>query len=189
MTHSADSSTTSPTVDSRVGSHPGDLSTGTPVPTPSVSDVNGIGDIALAGRQTGYAHLRPRDAPTTGRTVAAAREAAAVLARPALRPSRRGRWQRAPRPARRRAGARMRVTVVALEPNDFVSLPSLGSRGSDVLHLARGHAHTVVSAPNGEMRAVQELATGRTRVVGASGHRRLINTGTSTAVVVRVTGT
>lgn len=87
----------------------------------------------------------------------------------------------------------MRVTVVAVEPNGFVALPRLGTRGyrapgTDVLHLAHGRAHTVASAPDGALRAVQELTAGRTRVLGDTHRHQLINTGTDTAVVVRVTG-
>ncbi|RNL80572.1 hypothetical protein EFW17_23000 [Halostreptopolyspora alba] len=149
--------------------------------------------MALAGQPSGYTHLRPRGVPTVGQLATAAREAATVLGRPALWPPWRRRWQLAPRPARRRAGGRMRVTVVALEPNDFVALPRLGGHGrpapgTDVLHLAHGHAHTVVSTPDGEMRAVQELGAGRVRVLGEASRHRLINTGADTAVVVRVTG-
>ncbi|MFL1377237.1 MULTISPECIES: hypothetical protein [unclassified Nocardiopsis] len=152
--------------------------------------VEGIGDVADAGRRSGYAHLAERRLPTVGRLVAAARGAAAVLARPTLWPTRRGRWQPAPRAARRHATGRLRVSTVALEPNSFVSGP-VSPRAADmeVLFLVSGKAHLISSGSDGRMRAAAELAPGRARVVGGSlgGHQHLVNTGEETAVVVRVT--
>ncbi|WP_236700326.1 hypothetical protein [Allosalinactinospora lopnorensis] len=161
-----------------------------PAPTAAPPFPEGIGDIALAGQPTGYAHLAARGTPTVGQFTATAREASAVLARPAFWPRRRGHWQPAPRPARRRATGRMRIAAVALEPNEFVALPALGgaASGSGVLYLAHGRAHMVTSAPDGEMLAVQELDTDRARVLAAGDRHRLVNTGTETAVVVRVAG-
>ncbi|NYJ34605.1 hypothetical protein [Nocardiopsis aegyptia] len=153
--------------------------------------LEGIGDVVDAGRRSGYAHLRELRLPTIGRLVAAARGAADALDRPTLWPSRRGRWQPAPRAARRRATGRLRVTVVALEPNSFVPEPSPRpdrSRGLEVLHLVGGRAHLISSGADGRMRSASELAPGRTRVVGGTGTGRhyLVNTGDAVAVVVRV---
>ncbi|TDQ55238.1 hypothetical protein [Actinorugispora endophytica] len=150
---------------------------------------NGIGDIVMAGERSGYTHLSTRALPTVGRLVTAARGAAEALADRALWPGRRGRWQLAPRAARRHTRGRMRVTVVALEPNGFVPLtgarPSVSA--SDVLYLVSGRAHAVVTGDGGRLLAVQELAERRARVLGSAGGHQLVNTGTETAVVVRVT--
>ncbi|WP_053616958.1 hypothetical protein [Nocardiopsis sp. NRRL B-16309] len=157
--------------------------------------LDGIGDVVDAGRRSGYAHLRELRLPTIGRLAAAARGAADALARPTLWPTRRGRWQPAPRAARRLATGRLRVTVVALEPNSFVPEPAPRpgrSRGLEVLHLVGGRAHLISSGTDGQMRSAAELTHGRTRVVGGSGsgsgsgHHYLVNTGDEVAVVVRV---
>lgn len=164
-------------------------------PTPAgplVDDLDGIGDIVLAGVASGYAHLATRSTPTVGRLMTAARTAAEALSRPTLWPRRRDRWQPAPRTARQGVIGRMRVSVVALEPNAFVELAAdrpratgTGTR-SEVLALVSGQAHLVVTGPDGAMLAVQELVDGRTRVLGASGGHQLINTGSETALAVRV---
>jgi hypothetical protein len=153
--------------------------------------LDGIGDVVDAGRRSGYAHLRELRLPTIGRLTAAARGAADALARPTLWPTRRGRWQPAPRVARRQASGRLRVTVVALEPNSFVAEPAPRpdrSLGMEVLRLVGGRAHVITSGPDGQMRSAAELTAGRTRVVGGSGsgHHYLVNTGDEVAVVVRV---
>ncbi|WP_370013380.1 hypothetical protein [Nocardiopsis sp. Huas11] len=153
--------------------------------------LDGIGDVVDAGRRSGYAHLRELRLPTIGRLVSAARGAADALARPTLWPTRRGRWQPAPRAARRRATGRLRVTVVALETNSFVPEPSSRaerSHGLEVLHLVGGRAHLISSGADGQMRSAAELTPGRTRVVGGTGegHHYLVNTGDEVAVVVRV---
>ena len=158
--------------------------------------LEGIGDVVDAGARSGYAHLSERRAPTLGHLCSAARDAAAALARPSRWPVRRGRWQPAPRNARRHAGERMRVSVVALEPNSFVAGPQVPGhrRGPlEVLHLVGGRAHLIDSGPDGWMRSAAELAPGRTRVVGTPagggrrGHQFLVNTGDEVAVVLRVT--
>ncbi|CAL9462582.1 hypothetical protein SUDANB121_02682 [Nocardiopsis dassonvillei] len=152
--------------------------------------VEGIGDVVDAGRSSGYAHLAGHRLPTVGRLAAAARGAAAALARPTLWPARRGRWQPAPRVARRHAGGRLRVSTVALEPNGFVSGP-VSPRAADmeVLFLVSGRAHLISSGADGRMRSAAELVPGRARVAGGSlgGNRHLVNTGDEVAVVVRVT--
>ncbi|MFE9244210.1 hypothetical protein [Nocardiopsis sp. NPDC006938] len=159
--------------------------------TASVS-LDGIGDVVDAGRTSGYAHLVERRLPTVGQLVTAARGAAASLRRPTLWPTRRGRWQPAPRSARRHVGGRFRVTTVALEPNSFVPGPARHSdhaHGMEVLHLVSGRAHLITSGAAGQMRAAAELSVGRTRVVGGAsrqGHHHLVNTGDEVAVVVRV---
>ncbi|MDA8369016.1 MAG: hypothetical protein M0026_04015 [Nocardiopsaceae bacterium] len=153
---------------------------------PAVSP-EGIGDIVQAGHATGYAHLIVRDTPTIGRLAAAARAAALALAQSQPQPRRRGRWQRAPRPARRGVTGRMRVTAVSLAPNGFAALPSDSARRPAVLHLVRGRAHMVALASDGEPLAVQEVAAGRTRVLGSAGGHHIINTGPEPVVVVRVT--
>lgn len=170
-----------------------------PAPAPAIRagalSLEGIGDVVDAGRRSGYAHLAERRLPTVGRLVAAARGAAASLSRPHLWPTRRGHWQPAPRAVRQHANGRVRVTVVALEPNSFVPGPtprSFQPYGMEVLYLASGRAHLIASAPDGRMRSASELVAGRTRVVGATwGHGRrhhfLVNTGEEVAVVVRVT--
>lgn len=156
----------------------------------------GIGDIMDAGRPSGYAHLSGRGAPTVGRLVAAARGAALALHRPARWPSRRDRWQAAPRPARRHAGGRLRITAIALEPNSFApcsSSPAAGAASrpgaprSEVLYLVSGRAHLITAAPGGQMRAASELSCDRARVLGAGPDAYLVNTGAEVAVIVRVT--
>ncbi|MFV2197166.1 hypothetical protein [Nocardiopsis sp. LOL_012] len=162
-----------------------------PARTDQVS-LEGIGDVVDAGRRSGYAHLAQRPLPTVGRLVAAARGAAEALGRPALRPSLRGRWQPAPRAARRHAAGRIRVSVVALEPNGFVPEPE-GRPGHgpalEVLFLVGGRAHLVASGADGSILSAAELTQGRARVVGsaARGRQHLVNTGDEVAVVVRVT--
>ncbi|WP_444962306.1 hypothetical protein [Nocardiopsis sp. M1B1] len=163
-----------------------------PAPRSAPVSLEGIGDVVDAGRRSGYAHLGERRMPTLGRLVSAARGAAASLSGPALRPSRRGRWQPAPRAARRRAGGRLRVTAVALEPNSFVSGPAphpSRRHGMEVLYLVSGRAHLIASAADGQMRSASELSAGRARVVGSAGGggHHLVNTGDEVAVVVRVT--
>jgi hypothetical protein len=180
----------SATIGDRTATHrtaPGPAAPPRTAPVAPVTPVSpdGIGDIVLAGQPSGYAHLAGRAAPTVGRLAAAARAAAAAMLRPGLWPRRAGHWQAAPRAARRGASGRMRVTAVVLEPNGFTSVPA-GPRPT-VLRLAQGRAHMVAVAPDGEMLAVQDLAHGRTRVLGSGGGHRLINTGTEPAVVVRVT--
>ncbi|WP_116245503.1 hypothetical protein [Nocardiopsis sp. FIRDI 009] len=158
----------------------------------------GIGDVVDAGRRSGYAHLSERRLPTIGRLVAAARGAADAMRRPTLWPSRRGRWQVAPRAARRHVNGRLRVTVVALDPNTFVPEPAVhpGRRHSlEVLFPVSGRAHLIASGPGGEMLSAAELVAGRARVVGSAQHatgarpatQHLVNTGDEVAVVVRVT--
>ncbi|WP_017613830.1 hypothetical protein [Nocardiopsis salina] len=165
-------------------------------PQPSRVSLEGIGDVVDAGARSGYAHLGERRAPTLGQLCSAAREAAAVLVRPSTWPVRRGRWQPAPRSARRHAAGRLRVSVVALEPNSFVAGPQSPAhrRGPmEVLHLVSGRAHLINSGPDGWMRSAAELAPGRSRVVGTPaaggqrGHQFLVNTGDEMAVVLRVT--
>ncbi|MFI6579284.1 hypothetical protein ACIBFB_26165 [Nocardiopsis sp. NPDC050513] len=167
-------------------------------PRPARVSLEGIGDVVDAGRRSGYAHLGERRLPTIGRLVSAARGAAEAMRRPTLWPARRGRWQIAPRAARRRASGRLRVTTVALEPNTFVPEPTAhpGRRHSlEVLYLVSGRAHLIASGPGGEMLSAAELTPGRARVVGVAhqgaGDRRasqhLVNTGDEVAVVVRVT--
>ncbi|MGW5876275.1 hypothetical protein ACWFMI_06950 [Nocardiopsis terrae] len=167
----------------------------TPRPRVTTVSLDGIGDVVDAGRPSGYAHLGGLRLPTTGQLVAAARGAASALRRPTLWPPRRGRWQPAPRSARRHAGGRFRVTTVALEPNSFVPGPTPRSgrpHTMEVLHLVSGKAHLITSGPDGQMRSAAELAVGRTRVVGGvgapgRGHHHLVNTGDEVAVLVRVT--
>ena len=156
-----------------------------PAPSPE-----GIGDIMLAGHPAPYPHLhlQTRRAPTVGRLTAAARNAAATLARPGLWPRRRGRWQPAPRTARRGAAGRMRVSALTLEPNEFAAVPAEHDRRATVLHLAHGRAHMVTVSPDREMQAVQELTAARARVLGSADDHQLINTGDEPAVVVRVIG-
>ncbi|MFC9085194.1 hypothetical protein [Nocardiopsis dassonvillei] len=166
----------------------------TPTPRSAPVSLEGIGDVVDAGRRSGYAHLGERRMPTLGRLVTAARGAAASLGRPALWPSRRGRWQLVPRAARRQAGGRLRVTAVALEPNSFVSGPAphpSRQHGMEVLYLVSGRAHLIASAADGQMRSASELSADRARVVGSAeasgGRHHLVNTGDEVAVVVRVT--
>ncbi|MDA2809747.1 hypothetical protein O4J56_03765 [Nocardiopsis sp. RSe5-2] len=153
---------------------------------------DGIGDIVDAGRRSAYPHLAPpRTAPTPGRLAAAAAAAAAALARPSLWPRRRGHWQPAPRPARRHATGRMKVSTLALEPNGFAALPAPagGAPGpGSVLRLVAGSAHLVSTSPDGRMRALREVPAGRTLALGSGGGRWLVNTGPEAAVVVRVSG-
>ncbi|MGI5119194.1 hypothetical protein ACQEU5_06560 [Marinactinospora thermotolerans] len=163
-------------------------------PAPTAADLSaslaGIGDISMAGHRSGYAHLDTRPSPTVGRLSAAARGAAEALSRPSLWPRRRGVWQPAPRTVRRRADGRMRVAVVTLDPDQFVSLPAARDRSAsaEVLHLVHGRAHTVATSEDGRMLAVQRLGDGRIRVLGTAEGHQLVNTGTETAVVVRVSG-
>lgn len=163
-------------------------------PRGSVS-LEGIGDVVDAGRRSEYTHLGERRLPTVGHLVTAARNAATALTSSSLPPVRRGRWQPAPRPVRRHASGRMRITAVTLEPNSFVADPARTRRphSLEVLYLVVGRAHLITSAPDGQMRSAAELAPGRARVVGAhqegasQGHHFLVNTGDEVAVVVRVT--
>ncbi len=165
-----------------------------PRPRTVSASLDGIGDVVDAGRSSGYAHLSERRLPTLGQLASAARGAALSLRRPTLWPTRRGRWQPAPRSARRHVSGRFRVTTVALEPNSFVSGPERRSdrpHNLEVLHLVSGRAHLITSGADGQMRSAAELVAGRTRVVGASGaargHHHLVNTGDEVAVLVRVT--
>ncbi|QBI56092.1 hypothetical protein [Streptomonospora litoralis] len=164
-------------------SSPASPASAVPAPSPE-----GIGDIVLAGQPAPYPHLQTRRAPTIGRLAAAARNAAAALGRPGLWPRRRGRWQPAPRAARRGTSGRMRVSLLVLRPNEFAAVPAENGRHAAVLQLAHGRAHMVTVAPNREMQAVQELTTDRARVLGSADAHQLINTGDEPAVVVRVTG-
>lgn len=163
-------------------------------PRPRIGAVSltGIGDVVDAGRPSGYAHLDARGLPTLGQVVSVAKAAAVALSRPALWPARRGRWQPAPRPARRQARGRFRVTTVALEPNSFIAGP--GPRvdqghSLEALHLVSGRAHLITSGPDGQMLSAAELSPDRVRVVGDGVRRRqhLVNTGDEVAVLVRVT--
>lgn len=152
----------------------------------------GIGDVVDAGRRSRYAHLAEGRLPTVGLLAGAARGAAGALNRTGLWPARRGHWQRLPRAARSHVGGALRVTVVVLEPNGFVSGPaprSARSHGMEVLYPVRGRAHLISSAPDGRMRSASELSPDRVRVVGSGeAHRsHLVNTGDELAVVVRVT--
>lgn len=155
------------------------------------ASIEGIGDIAMAGERSGYAHLSPRALPTAGQLVAAARAAAEALAETARWPHLRGAWQPVPESARGRARDRTRVTAVVLDPNGFVPLaaarPGGAAPASDVLYLVSGRAHAVVTGDAGRLLAVQELAAGRARVIGSAGGHQLINTGTAVALVVRAT--
>jgi hypothetical protein len=148
------------------------------------SGADGIGDIAQAGRPSGYAHLRARGSATIGGLSRAAERAAAALARPTLWPRRTGHWQHAPRSVRQGASGRVRVTVVRLEPNGFVSVPG---DGGDVLRVAHGRAHLVATGTDGSLLSVRDLVPDRTRVLGGGG-RKLVNTGAGPALVVRVAG-
>ncbi|GAB3725722.1 hypothetical protein [Nocardiopsis nanhaiensis] len=168
----------------------------TPRPRPATVSLDGIGDVVDAGRVSGYAHLSQRRLPTIGQLVSAARGAAGTLRRPTLWPTRRGRWQPAPRSARRHVSGRFRVTTVALEPNSFVPGPARRSdrpHSLEVLYLVSGKAHLITSGDDGQMRSAAELATDRARVMGGVGtasgqwHQHLVNTGDETAVLVRVT--
>lgn len=163
-------------------------------PTDGLS-LEGIGDIIDAGARSGYAHLGERHAPTLGRLCSAARDTAAALAQPSLWPTRRDRWQPAPGDVRRHTSGRVRVDVVALEPNSSVAGPQVSGdrRGFlEVLHLVSGRAHLIGPGPDGWMRSAAELAPGRTRVVGSPadigqrGHQFLVNTGDEVAAVLRV---
>lgn len=175
---------------STVSSVPAERTAEPPVGRAAASP-DGIGDIVMAGARTRYAHLAARSLPTVGRLMAAAHGAAAVLARTRLWPRRYGHWQRPPRAARRHVRGRMRMSVVALAPNGFVALPAAhpGTEAAhgDVLLLVSGRIHAVVTGSDGRLLAVQELAAGRTRVLGGVDGRQLVNTGSETAVVVRVT--
>ena len=157
--------------------------------------LEGIGDVLDTGARSGYAHLGERLVPTLGHLCATARDAAAALTLSSRWPVRRGRWHPAPRDVARRAGNRMRVSVVALEPNSFVAGPQVPGhrRGSlEVLHLVGGRAHLIDSGPDGWMRSAAELGPGRTRGVGAPAgggmdvHQFLVNTGDEVAVVLGV---
>ncbi|MEY9214729.1 hypothetical protein NI17_018360 [Thermobifida halotolerans] len=170
------------------------VSTAEPLPTRGnavTASPEGIGDIVMAGARSGYAHLAARPLPTVGRLVPAARGAADALTRLRLWPRRHGHWQRPPRAVRRYAPGRARMAVVALAPNEFVALSDVRSGGppvhGDVLLVARGRVHAVVTGEGGHLLAVQELVAGRTRVLGGVDGRQLVNTGAETAVVVRVT--
>ena len=159
-------------------------------PAPRAVSLEGVGDVVDAGRRSGYIHLRQQRLPTIGRLVAAARNTASVLNRSSLRSGGHGRWQPAPRPARRHVNGRMRITVVTLEPNSFVAGPPRTGRpySLEVLYPARGRTHLISSNSDGQMRSAAALAPDRARVVGASqGHHFLVNTGDEVAVVIRVT--
>lgn len=150
----------------------------------------GIGDIVMAGEASGYAHLAARAVPTVGQLTTAARRATALLAQPELWPRQYGQWQRPPRPVRQRVPGRMRMSVVALAPNGFVTLPAARPTApvhGDVLLVVHGRMHAVIIGSDGRLLAVQELVAGRTRVLGGVDGRQLVNTGSEPAVVVRVT--
>ncbi|WP_017538612.1 hypothetical protein [Nocardiopsis halophila] len=154
---------------------------------------DGIGDIVDAGRRSAYPHLASsRSTATPGRLAAAASAAAAALSRPSLWPRRRGRWQPAPRPARRHAAGRMKVSALTLDPNGFAVLPGPEEGSPEaagtVLRLVAGRAHLVSTSPDGRMRALREVPVGRTLALGSGGGRWLVNTGPDEAVVVRVSG-
>jgi len=128
--------------------------------------------------------------PTVGQLTTAARRAAALLAQPELWPRQYGQWQRPPRPVRQRVPGRMRMSVVALAPNGFVTLPAARPTApvhGDVLLVVHGRMHAVIIGSDGRLLAVQELVAGRTRVLGGVDGRQLVNTGSEPAVVVRVT--
>ncbi|GAA2004511.1 hypothetical protein GCM10009799_34750 [Nocardiopsis rhodophaea] len=156
--------------------------------------IDGIGDIALAGRPSGYAHLAARPVATAGRLVAAARTAAASLA---LAPSslsrrfrrHRGHWYIAPRPVRRAVARGLRVEIAALAPGDSAELPDRrqrpASRRAVALHLVYGEAHLVTPAGEGDP-VIRPFAAGSTRVLGTGNGHRLINTGAGPALAVRV---
>lgn len=133
----------------------------------------GIGDIVMAGESSGYAHLAARSMPTVGQLMTAAQHAATVLAQPELWPRTYGQWQRPPRAVRRRLHGRMRMSVVALLPNGFVTLPATHAAAApvhgDVLAVVRGRMHAVIIGDDGRLLAVQELVAGRIRVLGRSG--------------------
>ncbi|GAA4904913.1 hypothetical protein [Streptomonospora salina] len=152
------------------------------------SSPEGIGDIVLAGHPAPYPHLRSRSTPTIGRLASAARTAASALAQSAPQSRSTGRWQPAPRRARRVVTGRMRVSTLVLEPDGFAAVPSRSPRDAAVLHVAQGSVHMVTVAPDHRMQAVQELDGERARVLGSGDGHRLINTGDEPAVVVRITG-
>ncbi|GAB3478729.1 cupin domain-containing protein [Nocardiopsis coralliicola] len=155
-------------------------------PAPAPSDLDGFGDIVDAGRASPFAdRFGPGMPVTTGRLATAAAEAAAVLSRPSLHPCRPGRWQRAPRPARRRAAGRMRVGAVALEPDGFAPLPD-AAPGAAVLRVAVGRAHVLTTGPDGGMRSLRPLTPGRTLVLAAGTGHWIVNTGGTPAVAVLV---
>ncbi|GAA3756211.1 hypothetical protein [Salinactinospora qingdaonensis] len=153
-----------------------------------------IGDIAMAGATSGYAHLASSGPPTVGRLTTFARSAAQALARPPMWPRRFGHWHRVPRSARRGVPHGVRVTAVRLRPEEFVSLAAEGGHGvpaAEVVYAVRGRTHVIDTlAPSegagGALRAVRALATDRARVLAGGQGRQLVNTGTETAVVVRV---
>ncbi|MGV2385555.1 MAG UNVERIFIED_CONTAM: hypothetical protein LOD86_09880, partial [Thermobifida fusca] len=83
-----------------------------------------------------------------------------------------------------------RMSVVALAPNGFVTLPAARPTApvhGDVLLVVHGRMHAVIIGSDGRLLAVQELVAGRTRVLGGVDGRQLVNTGSEPAVVVRVT--
>ncbi|MBB6174989.1 hypothetical protein HNR23_005049 [Nocardiopsis mwathae] len=155
--------------------------------------VDGIGDIALAGRPSGYPHLSPRPLVTAGRLVAAARAAAAALALAPSSTSRRfrrhrGHWYPAPRPARRAAPRGLRVEVAALGPGESAELPGRphrpAARRAVALHLVHGEAELVTHGPDEP--GVRPLPGGTTRLLGAPHGHRLVNTGSVPVLAVRV---
>ncbi|NYI96447.1 hypothetical protein HNR12_002724 [Streptomonospora nanhaiensis] len=155
---------------------------------PAALSPDGIGDIVLAGEPSPYPHLRTRPAPTVGRLVSAAREAAAALERHALWPRRHGRWQPAPRAARRGASGRARVNSLLLAPGAAVVLPAAQGRHQTALRLARGRVRVEALGGDRSAAAARGLEPGRTRVLGADGGHRVVNTGDEPALLVRVSG-
>ncbi|MFW5420606.1 hypothetical protein J0910_28730 [Nocardiopsis sp. CNT-189] len=160
-----------------------------PQPDLDPSGLDGIGDIVDAGRPSGYAHLAaaPRTAPTAGRLAAAAAAAADALARTPAAADRSGRWRPAPRPARRGAAGRMRISGATLAPDGSTALPPAPSGSATALRLVSGRAHVLSAGPGGELRSVRELLPGRTLLLAAGTGNWLVNTGDGTAVAVRAT--
>lgn len=160
-----------------------------PQPALDPSELDGIGDIVDAGRPSGYAHLAaPRTSPTAGRLAAAAASAAESLGRTSAAADRSGHWRPAPRPARRGAAGRMRISTATLAPNGSTALPAAPSGSATALRLASGRAHVLSAGPDGELRSVRELLPGRTLLLAAGTGNWLVNTGTVAAVAVRATG-
>ncbi|CAM3657886.1 hypothetical protein NOGI109294_07750 [Nocardiopsis gilva] len=161
---------------------------------PPGNDIDGIGDIVLAGRPSGYAHLAARPIATAGRLVAAARAAASALA---LAPSslsrrfrrHRGHWYIAPRPVRRAVDRGLRVEVAALAPGEAAELPERrhrpATRRGVALHLVYGDAHLITPEDDGDP-VIRPFAAGSTRLLGTGNGHRLVNTGAGPALAVRV---
>ncbi|WP_017593227.1 hypothetical protein [Nocardiopsis potens] len=161
----------------------------TPQHGPAPSGLDGIGDIVDAGRPSGYAHLAaaPRTAPTAGRLAAAADSAADALRRTPAPADRSGHWRPAPRPVRRGASGRMRISSATLAPDGSTALPPAPSGSATALRLVSGRAHVLSAGPGGELRSVRELLPGRTLLLAAGTGNWLVNTGAEAAVAVRAT--